>query len=311
MPPLRPVLDSRVEAHEIDHLGHLNVRRYSERAEAAIPAQLAAVGLDASSLAALQAVPAVTGMFMRNYREQLLGAPLTLLGGVLGATAGDVVLYSELHNTDTGELSATFVQHVGLFARATRAPLTVPPAVVTRAQAEAVDLPAEGKPRSLSLDPIPVRTRAELQQHGVVDRPLRTISAGECDELGFAVVGPAMLAWGPHHSTALGEDDDDGDHPLLHRSAGGGRVGFATVETQRRALATVRVGERVQTLSATIAMAAKTRIRREWTFNLETGAMLAAGDFFDLAFDRDARRVVEIPAGLRRELEQEFRPELG
>jgi acyl-CoA thioesterase FadM len=64
-------------------------------------------------------------------------------------------------------------------------------------------------------------------------------------------------------------------------------------------------------VAANIVIGSNRRVRREWSYDAETGHVYAAGDFVDLVFDTETRRATEIPGGFRAELERWCHPELA
>lgn len=298
-----------MQPHEIDHLGHMNVRRYAERAEAGAEVLLGDLGLDDACLAARGSVLTVVDNYTRHYREQLLDTRLVLAGGPIEATPEHILCYCELRNAGTGELGATSLLRVVLRNAATRAPEPFPDDLCRNASERIVDWPEHGRPRSLGLAPIAPVSFELLEARGLVCRNERTVDVRECDVHGFCTSGPNTLAWGPE-LPAVDEPEDNGRHPLLHHGPEGERIGFATAESRRVLLEAPRAGATIRTLMANTMIARKTRIRREWTFDTSSGFLVAAGDFLDLAFDRDARRAVDIPDALRHELEEEYHPDI-
>ena len=69
--------------------------------------------------------------------------------------------------------------------------------------------------------------------------------------------------------------------------------------------------EMISPVAANVAVERIRRVRREWTFDLETGELYAMGEFVDLVVDLEARRAVEIPEGFRTALSRFLHPELA
>jgi acyl-CoA thioesterase FadM len=111
---LVPVIAHLVSGADTDHLGHMNIRRYAEIGEDAVPQVLALLGLDAEWLQREQCVVFAVDCYTRHYREQYSGAELSLVAGFLDADEQAVTVYAELRNPARDELAATFVHKVQL-----------------------------------------------------------------------------------------------------------------------------------------------------------------------------------------------------
>jgi acyl-CoA thioester hydrolase len=99
---MRLLAQSEVKPDEIDHLGHMNVRFYSSRAQEANQALMASFGLDAGELAARGAKLVQSDTYCRYHREQFAGSTLAVKGGVLSAAPDALSLYFELDNGRSG-----------------------------------------------------------------------------------------------------------------------------------------------------------------------------------------------------------------
>ena len=74
--------NTEVTPDQIDHLGHMNVRFYGAHARTGADRLLASFGLMSDE------GPRAVGrdIYVRHHREQLVGAPLEVRGGVLDAS---------------------------------------------------------------------------------------------------------------------------------------------------------------------------------------------------------------------------------
>ncbi len=305
MSDLRCLHRGTVTADQIDHLGHMNVRYYASRSLAATRALAGEYGLDEASCSAQGRELSVPDQFTRHFREQLEGAELGVMTGVLSVREEGLRVYHELVNLDSGELAASFVHRLELVDRETREPRAFPAGLAERAQAGVVEWPERGRPRTLDLDEDGRELGLdEARERGLENRQPRTLSETECDARGFLQPGQVPeLVWGgtpvrPRRGVPVYEVD-------------GIRFGWATLESRSRLLATPRVGARVQSFGAEVAIAAKTDRQRYWVFDVDDGRLLSTFDVVNLAFDIGARRAIEIPDGIRRELETRYHPDLG
>ena len=303
---LRRLLEANVREEEIDHLGHMNVRFYLEKALRASQRLAAEHGLGAEDCRALGAVLELRDVFTRHYREQLVGAPLAVLGGVLSVRADGLRVYHELLNVDRDERAATFVHELTLRQRETREPLPLPENVANRAADALVEWPEHGKPRTLDLQRFPpTLPLEEARQRNLAMRQERVIRREECDGDGFFVAaGYDDLVWG-------------GD-PIAQQPAwvpvvemeNGGMFGWATLESRGVLLELPRAGDRIQSFGADVELARKTSCRHQWVFDLDRGALLCTSSIVNLGFDIGARLAIEIPAPIREMLEAQYHPDL-
>jgi acyl-CoA thioester hydrolase len=303
---LRCLYEGSVADQEIDHLGHMNVRFYAKRALLATRALAAEFGFDAAACAEHGVVLSVPDTYTRHYREQLAGAKLIVMGGVLSAGESRLRLYHELVNAETGERAATFVQGVELCDRDTRTPRPFPSGLAESLQAVAVEWPEHGRPRSIDLDASPgALTLAEAQRRGMELRKPRSLREDECDEMGyFESSHHQELAWS-------GIPTDGRSQWPLYDDDAGRRLGWATMESSSTLLSTSRVGTRIQSFRAEVDIASKTSERRTWVFDLDTGTPICVSSTVNLAFDIGARRSIVIPDGLRASLDANHHPDLA
>jgi len=311
---MRLLTKSEVKPDEIDHLGHMNVRFYSSRAQEANQALMASFGLEAGALAARGARLAQTDTYCRYHREQFQGATLAVKGGVLSAAPDALSLYFELDNDAKGETAATFIIKAQLIDPATRAPLEIPAAAVAAARRAIVELPEYGRPRTVDLAPprldlafeeLAARL-AEDDGDPMSRRVERLIEADECDAHGFLDDAQDAM-FGMFRRARMGDEQTFG--PMTFVSQAGQRLGWASMETRSVRIAQPRAGDRLCSIGAEIGLHAKVRHSRRWMFNVMTGALISMNDNVNVALDLDARRSIEIPAELRSQLQRRHVPE--
>jgi acyl-CoA thioester hydrolase len=305
-PALRRLHEARVAEDQIDHLGHMNVRFYHERALEASQALASLHGLSTSALEELDGMLEVRDAFTRHYREQLVDAPLAVQGGVLAVRPDALRLYHELVNSERDERSATFVHEVALRERATGRSFPLPEPVAKSAGNELVTLPEHGRPRTLDLDRAPdALTLAVARQRGLAMRHERVIAAEECDGQG-RFLGPRYLelVWGGEPVAARGPE------AALVEMGEGGALGWATLESRAVLCELPRAGTRIQSFGAEVALERKTSCRHHWVFDTGSGRLLCMHSVVNLAFDIPRRRAVEIPDHIRAALESQYHPDL-
>lgn len=302
---LRTLLETRVAEDEIDELGHLSVPFYEARALKGSHELLARHGLDVRALEAAGVQLTLVDAFSRNYREQFLGAPLVVQGGVLGVEDGQARLYQQIVNTERDELSAVFVHRLALQQAESRASEPFDETLIDDLLAARVVWPEHGQPRTLDLSRPPHRlTLDEARRLGLASRGERVIEAGECNAEGFLEPGRFQ------HLPYSGPKPEDPTLQWVFETPDGTRVGLADLETRNTLLALPREGDRIQAFSAEVALARKTVRRSHWVFDLESGTLLTTGSVVMACLDLDARRAIEITGDLLAMFERRFHPDL-
>jgi len=280
----------------IDHLGHMNVRWYGVAARAASDAVVRDLGGDGDL--SVEAVDVYT----RHLREQLLGAHLEVRSATLAGGGGTLRLYHELRNTETGDLAASFVHRLEATSGGEVVP-GWPPALDTGG-----DVPEEGRPRTISLDTLPLDhapTLVEVQADPLLAmRHPREIGSDECRADGTYDPGNGpMLLWG-------GEPLEGATGPTLHPGPNGELIGWATMEHRMAISRLPRLGDRIQSFGCVVELFDKVTHRLMWAFDLDRGDLLVAFEVVDVALDTVSRRAVPIPGELRGHAEARLRPDL-
>ena len=302
---LTDLIESPVDASEIDELGHLSVPFYERRAVAACHELAQQHGLDIAGYRNHGVEFTLVDAYLRNLREQFLGAPLLVRGGVLSASSERLQCYQELVNMQTGDLSATFVYAFELQRYTTRAPVPFPAELVKSASASIVAWPQHGRPRSIDLGHMPARPELETLVH--LDLALsqpRHIEADECDETG------TYLAERFLHLPYSGERVDDPAALWVFETSEGHTLGMADLESRQLLCGLPRIGERIQSFRAEIEIASKTFYRNHWVYSLDSGRLISIAALVSVALDLDARRAVAIPPDMRQALQRRLHPEL-
>jgi acyl-CoA thioesterase FadM len=298
---LRTTHTSTVTEDQIDHLGHMNVMHYG--ANALVGTRTVVRGLpgwgDGGFL--------VFDTYTRHHHEQLLGSDLVVRSALLGADEGAVRIHHELRNAATDDIAATFVHGVHpVAADGTRRP--VPAETIALATAEAVPHPDYAATRTISLDADLLAGSPSLDTllaRGLAFRKPRLVSADECDAGGrYRVEMAPALTW-------AGEQVEGEAPDHLHETASGELMGWASMETRAVFEALPRVGQRVQSFAAGVAMHDKVIHRVNWAYALDTGTLLTAFESVSMAFDIRGRRAMSIPEGFRRAESGRLQPDLA
>ena len=280
---------SAVTEDQIDHLGHMNVRFYGVNAAAGTAAILDALSVPEG--VTLRPVD----IYTRHHREQLLGAPLVVRSGVIDVLDDGIRIYHELANEATDARAATFVHRVRAEDEVGR-PIAIPTPTADAAGARLVDIPAHGATRSISLATDPVASAPALEtlrDRDLAMRKIRTVSEEECNADGAYIPAFApMLTWG-------GEPANRRIPEMVHEGPDGMRMGWASMETRMVIERLPRLGDRIQSFSAVIALADKTSHRIQWAYDVDRGDLLTTFEVVNLAFDITARAPMSIPTHLR------------
>jgi len=313
---------SEVGSDEIDHLGHVNVRFYMERAQAGNRKLLETIGLAPAALAGARAVQNDT--YTRYHREQFQGSTLQVKGGVLKAAPEGLTTYMEVVNDAKGQVAATFILNTVLIDPPTRAGRPIPGAALAAADGWRVELPEHGRPRTIDLGPprldLTYEALAERigEDHGdpMSRRMEQVVDAEDCDEHGFQSDGIDMMFGGGRgrrfDREAMAKAMREGQWgPMTFSSDDGRRFGWASMETRHVRLSQPRAGDRLLTIGGEIGLGAKIRHSRRWAFNAATGALVSLNDNVNIALDLDARRSIEIPPEFRVRLERRHTPEFA
>jgi len=295
-----------VGEEEIDELGHMNVRYYLVKALAGTQAIAERIGLSPQTCAAEGVVLELRDAYTRHRAEQMHGARLELRGGVLDVRSGGVRLYHELVNPERGELAASFVQELVLRDLVTRTERPLAENVADRAHAARIDWPEHGRPRSIDLETEPPAVPLSLlRERDLSMREARAVRADECDAAGHYIASNYQeLFWGGR-PIERGKSDS-----WLIDLEGGGKMGWATLESRGILHALPSVGTRIQSFGAEVALGSKTSFRHHWVFDVERDVLLATSTIVNLAFDIGARRAIEMPDAVRNGLETRYHPDL-
>ena len=303
---LRVLHEATVGADEIDHLGHMNVRFYAEKALRASRALAGQVGLSTRRCEEQGAVLELRESFTRHYREQMKGAQLVVKGGVLDVHADGLRLYHELLNSERDERAATFVHDLRLRDASSRSARPLDERTADEASRLRVAWPEHGRPRTIDLSREPrALTLDEARDRGIAMRQVRTLREDECTDDGFfPAIRYAELVWG--------------GAPVGSRSAfvplqslpDGGRFGWAILESRGILRRLPRAGSRIQSFGVEVEIGRKTSYRHSWVFDVDEGDILCMSSTVDICFDIDRRRAIEIPPESRERLERSCQPDL-
>jgi acyl-CoA thioesterase FadM len=285
MPGLEHLDEYVVVPGDADASNHMNIQRYAEIAEEGA-LRLADADDDAPSD---PSTPRITEITTRQHREQFVGARLEILFGVVARSHESATFHIELRNISDDALAATHLVRVRATARAL--------------STQVIEQPPDGIPRRLTSGPLFMHQSNNLEKLNLELWSDRTVSTAECDEFGWFSAGPTQLAWGPIDAVR--------PERRWRFNTEGGSFALANVEHRRSIASLPRLGAHLTTIAANVAIERNRRVRREWTFDTASGVVHAAGEFVDVLFDLNARKVADIPASVREALALYLHPALG
>jgi len=276
-----------VATWECDAMGHLNVGFYVAKSMEGLIGLAAELGMPQAFTPEAPATLIVREQHIRFVREAHPGAPLHMTGGVveMGEDEARVLL---LLRHRTGELAASFQTVVAhATAREGRA-FPWPERVRRRAEALAVEVPAQAAPKSIPLDPIASQAslgRAEAL--GLKRTALGAVRAGDCDAFGRmrTELMMARISDGIPHFF-------DGQRPGA--AEGGARVGGAALEYRLVHLDWPRAGDRVELRSGPAGGDARFRRLIHWLLDPATGQPWGVAEAIAVSFDLETRKIITL-----------------
>ena len=307
--------ETRVDESQIDSLGHMNVRYYIERADAANRQLMAELGVVPGEGQLLRRVDTYT----RFLREQFAGATLITSGGVIAEEAIDglagVRSYMEIRNPETGDLAATFMLTSALIDAEDQSPQPTEVSSALSSSPLRIRVPEYGLPRSLSLIAPKAVSMAEIDA-AVGDDLTPGMMSGrreaivfreDCDERGR--LNENMDLMFVLHRPMPGEDLKQMGPPLM-RDEQGRRFSFAMMETRSVIMQRPYAEDHILSIGADIAVGEKWRQSRRWMFNKNTSDLLGISDSVGVCIDLDARRAIPLPSDVRAAVEKNLVPHL-
>ena len=289
---------SSVQTWECDQMGHMNVQFYVEKACDALAAFGAGLGLGPRALAHQGQVLEPADHHIRFLRELRPGTPYFLRGGAVQADVMALTLYSELVQTASGEVAASFRTVAQLRDLRDGELRGFDDGVRAMALHNPVDIPAHGEARGLTLhaprDPAP--TLADADALGLIHTYQGVVRTSDCDANG------EML---PRFFMARLSDSIPN---LLVQTSGnnrgeGGNVGGAALEYRFFYRSRPRAGDILAVRSGLRAVGAKTYVWAHWLFDVETGEAAGTAEAVAVAMDLQTRKAIALPDALRARLE--------
>jgi len=294
-----------VETWECDQMGHMNVQFYVEKADEALAALAATIGLGPKALAAQGLVLEATDHHVRFLRELRPGAAYFLRGGFVDGESAALTAYVEMIQMASGDASASFRIVASLKSAATREARAVPEGVRKAAATHRIAIPAHGKPRGLTLDaPRAAPTLDEANGMGLLRTYQGQAKPHECDAHGYWQTRFFMGRVSNAIPNLIVQSSG-------HDRAQGGLRGGAALEYRFIYRRIPRAGDVLAIRSGLRSVGEKTYIWGHWMFDVETGEAVATSEAVAIALDLATRKAIPLDPGQRAHLERLIVPGLA
>ena len=299
---------SMVNTWECDELGHMNMRHYLVKGDAATAHLAAALGLGPRALDAAGRRLHTRELHVRFLGELHAGAGLYIRSHVVEANENSLRFCHELYRNVDRQLSATLVGDLQLVGGAGGEHLPLPAEVCDRAAGLLSALSAEAAPRGLLPGtPLPPPSLARADELGLAEIFRGVLAAEHCDRRGLmhpaatiAAISDGMNNFFP---VVLEEDAPAGEAPRR-------RLAEAALEYHMLYHRPCTVGSLLTVRSAMLALGEKTHRHLHWLLDPETGEGVATARAVSVSFDLASRRAVAVPEVTRRHFQELLRPEL-
>jgi acyl-CoA thioester hydrolase len=290
-------------------MGHMNVRFYGARASEGLIGLAAALGLTNAFRPNAEATLLIKEQHIRFVREARSRAPLHMVAGVLEMGECDARVLQLLIHSDSGEICAAFQSIV---AHATsRDERSFPWSSDTRRRAAdlAIELPARGAPKSLTLAPVSsVASLAEADRLGLVRLSAGALRSDDLDVFGRMrpEVFIGRVSDGiPRLVSAFRATVSNGA-PTRPANVGG-----AVLEYRLIFLAWPRAGDRFEVRSGVAGVDERSQRMIHWLLDPTTGQAWGTSEAMAISLDLDARKIIPITPQARAQIETRITPGLA
>jgi acyl-CoA thioester hydrolase len=293
-------------AWECDHLGHMNVRYYIDRAQQGWAPFAVAIKLPTAFHREAVSTLLPREIHMRCHLEVRAGEHMVMHGGVVEVRNDSVVLYQELRTGDAnGPIAATYrviLEHVEAklgrpFAWPQKARDALQNFMITA-------IPDKGAARSFSLDaPVASASLARANELGVPVTGLSYLQTYETDALGRMrpefILGRQSDSFGGMTAPFQAEASE-----VLKNAGFEPRVSGALLEGRFIFRSWPKAGDILEVHSGLIAAGPKTFRFVVWILDPVTGECWTEGESLLANFDVKTRRAFESPAEYQAILEK-------
>ena len=286
------VYKNSVEAYEIDNMGHMNVQFYVKHALNACELFFRYENLVQSSQS-LNNVFKLKKLFIRYLREQTLGLPFNISVNYLSVDMSEIVVFLEMKNLLTNNISAAFVFSFGLDSLNGEKKRTIS-TIIEELCSSPLAVPLYGKKKGLSGLPPMDLSYSEIKKLPNLLEPyyglVTTESSSRAEELSAADYMGIISKAVPHLLLK-------GGHSIAETNIGG-----AALEYEFRFKKFIWSGCGVFMKSGLRQINEKTYTWTHWLIEVETNEVLAVADSVIITMDLRTRKAVQMPKRMWKEL---------
>ena len=288
-----------VNAWECDENAHYNVQFFAAQKDDAQAHFRLALGLSPLNLPDSQLHVSTVYDHIRFHGELRVADMFAIKSGIVDWQDTTCVVYHEMRDVSTGQLSATYTSRWDHMNAATGTPEPWSGGCRTLAEQFRVDLPDNAQPRSTGRDgPIPDLTLQEAEDKGLMSTYRGTVLPGDCDASGFMTTRYYVARFSDsaaHVWNQVGVDFTQGYQRGL------GTVAVEDFISYRRPL---RAGDAIVLKSFVRHVGRKTMSFSHLVFNAASGRIAATVEVTVVLMDLTQRKATEFDAGLRSQLEK-------
>lgn len=279
---LLPVYAGSVNRWECDENDHLNVRFFAHKMQQTLQYGLIESGI-ATQDSVNQLCRSVVSQHMRHQAEARIAVPMTGLFGVVEAEAQHLRVITELRNSATETVLATYVMDLSGDFTASKA-----------ASIELAVCPDYAQPRGIEAVPFYLAGESadQLIERGCAVIGRGVIQPDECDADGFM----QMFMY-------MGRNSDSMPNLFARFEGverGNGVVGGAVLEYRMNRFSHLRQGSRYQLLSGVKSLSEKLQHFVHVLFDVDTGQMVSGSEALAISMDLVARKSIAIPEERRK-----------
>jgi len=286
-----------VQPWECDRMGHLNVQFYLARFAEAEKQLLHALGYGPSRRRGDGVAVRPLRHRIQFKRENHEGAVLTVRSGIRAVAADRLHLYHEIHETESGRLSATAEATVALDALDGRGLLLLPADVIEAAGRLAADLVAPEPPGPAGQPAAP-----DAPVEGMYETCRGSVDRWEAEETGRMATRFYMARF----SAAAGNMLAGGDVSVEHMRGSG--IGSAALDYSIDYFRPQLVGDAFYTRTGMLELREKTWRFCHFLIDTNSNEPVARAEIVAVLFDLKARRAIVMPEHVRQSFSRRLVP---
>ncbi len=272
-----------VNQWETDENDHLNVRFFVQKMGETLKLGMKDLSVNGGTLRV---------QHMRFLQEARIATPITGSIGVVSQEGEPLHVLTELRNTATGTVLASFVNEFD---------------TATMAGADTIALPDHAGSRGVPIEEIPYArlSRMEALELGFVKTGRATVIPEECDETGHLLMHQYMgnISTSMPNLWARFSPPDD---PILR----GEKEGGAVLEYRMNYHFPLKLGDGFEVMSGLKAIGDKTQHMLHLMFSLENDQCVLGCEAVGVAMDLEKRKAKSIPDARRERMQQYLLPSI-